>query len=74
MYCSGILIILAGLYILCRGEKASAEGSLLSRNEMRSVTDPQSVEMHDDRPDSASAPASPQASPTGGSMPSPGGE
>ena len=64
MYVVGICIILVGLYILCKGEKAGADGRLLSRNEMRPATDAHSysVEMSDDRPQQLS----PQLSPSGG--------
>lgn len=76
MYCIGICIILCGLYILCNGEKASAENRLLSRSEMRPATESHSlsVEMGDDRPhgephsESAQCPDSPQCSPSGGSQ------
>ena len=75
MYCIGIVIILVGLYILCKGEKAGAEGRLLSRTEMRPATESQSlsVEMGDDRQQSEHGDGA-QGSPNGGSCHSPGGE
>ena len=32
VYCGAIFIILVGLYILCKGESAGREGSLLTRD------------------------------------------
>ena len=49
LYSVGILIILCGLYILCKGEQAGAEGRLLTR-QMQPASDAEHLlEMRDER-------------------------